>query len=191
MKTLLKLFTVLVSAFMLISCEQVIEPPEKTTESVIATVPFNAYFITTFYKSSIPHGIKGLSGPVSQMVQNGSGNDNELGMFTITLTCCWSVTDGIMGSSGGTLKDTEGNMLYITCKENLVKSDISADFPSDQTVICGRFEFTGGTGKFTDATGDGTINCIVSNYGSVAEMSHNWTGTIKIHKTIVVDRPED
>jgi hypothetical protein len=180
MKALMSMLPALAFVSMLAGCEETWDPPGKTIEYDIAEVPLNAYFSTEFHKNVIPDGYSDMPGPVSQLVQNGSGTDDEIGFFNISLSCCWSASCRLQGRSGGILRDYAGNELYITCKENLSIGDITDRFPSDKQVICGRYEFTGGTGRFKGASGEGIINCTVTNNGNTAVMSHHWQGTLKI-----------
>lgn len=184
LKTLLKLLTVFACIGMLMSCEDwwgnyPIGLPPKYIHSKPFAIPVNAHFNTTFHKDEILTGYIDLKGPVYQIVQTGSGTDDEIGYFQIKLTCCWSITDCIPGRSGGYLTDGMGNTLYIKCKENLAAGDLTDNFPPDQTYIYGKFEFTGGTGRFEGATGEGTIDCLVTNDGKAAAMSHHWMGYVK------------
>lgn len=182
MKTLLKLLSVVACICVLVSCDLVWGWPDPPTPPINPPEPpiqVDAYFNTTFYKSVIPEGHIDLNGTVSQLVQTGSGRDSEIGFFQIRLVCCWSLTDCTVGRSGGTITDSYGNTLNIVCRENLTTNDLKGNFPSDQTHITGRFEFAGGTGKFADASGEGTIDCIVTADGDVSSMSHHWTGIIK------------
>ena len=187
MKALWRLLAVSASICMLMSCEDwwgnyPMGLPPKFIHSNPFEIPVNAYFNSTFSKNMILDGHIDLEGPVCQMVQTGSGTDGEIGYFQIRLVCCWSTTDCIAGRSGGSLTDGMGNTIFIKCKENLAAGDLTANFPQDQTIISGRFEFAGGTGRFEGATGEGTINCLVTNDGKVAEMSHHWKGFIKYAK---------
>ncbi len=75
-----------------------------------------------------------------------------------------------------------GNTLYIKCKENLAAGDLTDNFPPDQISIYGSFELTGGTGRFEGATGEGTIDCLVTNDDKVAAMSHHWMEYVKYAK---------
>jgi len=184
MKTLLKLLTLGACVSMMVSCDLIWGwpgPPieDGSTQYEPLVIPVNAYFNTTFSRTVIPEGHIDLKGTVSQLVQTGEGTDVEIGFFQIRLTCCWSLTDCVAGRSGGSLTDNMGNTLFIVCKENLTTSDLTADFPSDQTRITGRFEFAGGTGRFANASGDGTIDCLVTSDGQVSAMAHHWQGVIK------------
>lgn len=184
MKTLLKLLPLCVCICTLVSCDLIWgwpDPPDdsNTTEDEPLVVAVDAYFNTTFSRNVITEGYANLKGTVSQLVQTGFGTDTELGFFQIRLTCCWSVTDCVAGRSGGSLTDSRGNTLNIVCKENLTKSDLTSEFPTDQTHIIGRFEFAGGTGRFANAKGEGIIDCMVSTDGQVSAMSHHWKGVIK------------
>lgn len=182
MKTLLKLFSVLACISLLVNCEKedkndIVE--HQCQHPLLETLPVNANFTTTFSKNIIPEGHIDLKGTVSQLIQTGSGTDSEIGFFQISLVCCWSLTDCTVGRSGGSLTDSKGNTLNILCRENLSKNDLTGNFPSDQTHITGRFEFAGGTGRFADATGEGTIDCMVAADGNASVMSHHWTGVVK------------
>jgi len=95
-----------------------------------------------------------------------------------------------VGRSGGYLTDREGNTLYIRCKENLSYSEMTDGFLTDHHIICGRFEFMGGTGRFKESSGEGTINCTVIKNGTASMMSHHWQGTLKMRKTYITDRPD-
>jgi hypothetical protein len=187
MKALWRLLEVSACIFMLMSCEDwwgnyPMGLPPKYIHSNPFEIPINVDFNTTLINNTISDGYMDLNGPVCQIVQTGSGTGDEIGYFQIRLVCCWSTTDCIAGRSGGSLTDGTGNTLYITCHENLAAGDLTANFPQDQAMISGRFEFAGGTGRFEGATGEGTINCLVTNDGKVAEMSHHWEGFIKYPK---------
>ncbi|MRS03331.1 hypothetical protein EG832_08940 [bacterium] len=177
MKTLLKFLPFLAFIALLVSCEKPLPP--QCSHPLRESLQVDASFNTTFSKSVIPEGHIDLKGSVYQMVQTGSGSDDELGGFQINLTCYWSATDCIPGRSGGSLTDGMGNVLFIRCKECFSQGDLTAEFPLNQTHITGRFEFAGGTGRFANATGEGTIDCMVAADGQVASMSHHWTGFIK------------
>jgi len=176
MRTIVKLFWVLACCFLLVSC---FDYPDQCADSQKTSLPVDAYFNTTFTRNLIPEGQIDLKGTVAQLVQNGSGTDDEIGFFQIRLTCYWSLTECVAGRSGGSLTDGRGNTLNIICRECLTKSDLTASFPTDQTQITGRFEFAGGTGRFADATGEGTIECLVANDGQISVMSHHWQGFVK------------
>lgn len=183
MKTLLKLLSVFACICVLVSCDLqwgwLDYPPQCQDAVDFGPFQVDAYFNTTFSKNVIPEGHIDLKGTVSQLEQTGSGTDKEIGFFQISLVCCWSLDDCTVGRSGGTITDSYGNTLNIVCKEDLTANDLKGNFPSDQTHITGRFEFAGGTGRFADASGEGTIDCIVSAEGNVSSMSHHWTGIIK------------
>ncbi len=92
LKTLLRLFTLFACICMLMSCEDwwgnyTIGLPPKFIHSKPYAIPVNAYFNTTFHKDKILNGYIDLKGPAYQMVQTGSGSDDEIGYFQIKLTC--------------------------------------------------------------------------------------------------------
>ncbi len=190
MKALKSMLPVLAFVSLLSGCETIWDPPPKITESIIAEIPLNATFSTEFRESVIADGYIDMPGPVCQLVQVGSGSDDEIGFFSISLSCCWSASARAVGRSGGYLTDGEGNTLYIRCKENLSNSEMTDGFLSDHHVICGRYEFTGGTGRFEESSGEGTIKCTVISNGNTSMMSHHWQGTIKIRKSYVTGRPD-
>ena len=178
MKTLLQLLSAIVCICILSRCEGCPEC-QPLTHPEQGAIPINAYFNTAFYKNVISDGQYYLQGPVYQIVQSGSGTADEIGVFQIRLTCCWSATECIPGRSGGYLIDMDGNTLFIQCKENFSSSDFTSGYPPDQACITGRFEFTGGTGRFEGAAGEGVINCLVTRDGNNASMAHHWKGTLK------------
>jgi len=190
MKALMIILPVMAFVSLLTGCEETWDPPRKITESIIAEIPLNANFSTEFRESIIADGYIDMTGPVCQLVQVGTGSDDEIGFFSISLSCCWSAADRAVGRSGGYLTDSEGNTLYIRCKENLSYSEMTDGFLADDHVICGRFEFTGGTGRFKESSGEGTIICAVIKNGTASMMSHHWQGTLKIRKTYIRDRPD-
>jgi len=180
METLLKLLLVIPIVLMLTGCPG---PEIIISESPPYAFTLNADFNTTFYKSMLwEDGYAGLKGPVCQLIQKGSGMDEEIGNFRIELVCCWSSVDGTPGSSGGYITDGHGGTLYIECEEELSGSGFPSDYPNNQTVINGKIQFTGGTGRFEGATGDGVMACTVNTGVSEATMAHHWEGSIKCIK---------
>jgi hypothetical protein len=179
MKTLMRLLMIAgILMLMAWSCKK------DLREREFAVYPVDLYFNTTFYKNIVwEEYYNDLRGPVCQLVQIGSGkDDDEIGNFQVQLTCCWSLADCLLGRSGGYLTAGTGNAINIKCVEAISASELTSDYPSDQTTIYGKFEFTGGTGRFEGATGDGSIVCFVTNRDSTATILHHWKGSLKFEK---------
>lgn len=185
MKTLLKLLTLCVCICMMGSCDLIWgwpDPPIEDDSNQTLVIPVNAYFNTTFSRNIIPDGHTDLKGKVFQLAQTGTGTDTEIGYFRVSLTCYWSITDCVPGRSGGILTDGMGNTLFIKCTECLSTGELTADYPTDQKHLTGKFEFIGGSGLYEGATGEGTIDAYVTNNGNVAAISHHWKGYLKSPK---------
>jgi hypothetical protein len=176
MKTIMRLLPFMAGMLMLVSCEA--PSYQAQTNQPQPVIPVNADFTTTFYKDMVWEGYKNLAGPVCQMMQIGSGTDVELGNFNILLSCCWSLSACVPGRSGGYLTDGKGSTIYINCRETLAASDLTTDFPPDQTAITGTFEFISGTGRFEGASGNGSITSFVNN----GTITHRWEGSVRFIK---------
>lgn len=187
MKTLPEVFQVIAFIILLQGCEKPIpvdhpNPVDlnKPSHAKHAEIPLDAFFRTEFSKFMVPEGHSYLHGTVMQLVQTGSGTDPEIGYFSVSLSCCWSVTDCLPGMSGGILTDGTGNSIFIKCMECLSGSDFTSDFPADQSHITGRFEFWGGSGLYENIEGEGTIDALVTNNGKIASITHHWKGYFRL-----------
>ena len=85
-----------------------------------------------------------------QFRSDGTGNSTALGLQTQVTTFCISLTTGqVIGAIGGVGTAANGDKLYYSLAG--AGTDIATGFEFQQYV------FTGGTGKFADATGNMTL----------------------------------
>jgi hypothetical protein len=182
MKTLVRLSLVIAAICMLTGCESWdrFDFPEGYS-NMLKTVTFsiNNEFTTSFNNTTISKGSSsGLTGSLCRLEQLGSVTDAELGAFDVYLTCCWNPDDGSHSCTEGFLVDFEGNTLTLVCNDGDNGVVFTPDFPYDQTYICSKIEFTGGTGRFEGATGGGTIECDVK--GNSNSIVHHWNASITL-----------
>jgi hypothetical protein len=178
MKTIITLLTVIACAFLLTGCPEDIVPCQCEDYSVVVTIPFSSEFTTSFSKSTLPAGsYKDLQDPVCQLIQTGNGMDESIGYFDLYLNCCWSSVDGEHVSTECYISDADGDVLYMICKETEDAITFSQDYPYDQTIMCSEFEFAGGTGKFTCATGSVNMECRLKD-AAASYIEHTWEGSL-------------
>jgi hypothetical protein len=171
MKTLF--FFLLITALCVLTGCQDGHDPRTWAQADTITVLFESKFMTSFTTGIIEKGgDTELNRPVCQLEQVGSGTDAELGAFDIYLSCCWSLADGSHSCTEGYLKDSDGDILTFRCTDSDNGMVFTADFPYDQSNLCSSFEFTGGTGRFADASGGGMMQCDVE--GASSSMQHTW-----------------
>ncbi len=155
--------------------------PDPLPVVQVDTITFSieSKFMTSFTTGIIEKGgDTELKSPVCQLEQVGSGADAELGAFDIYLSCCWSLADGSHSCTEGYIKDSDGDILTFKCMDSTNGMVFTSDFPFDQTYLCSAFEFTGGTGRFTGASGNGLMQCDVK--GASSSMQHNWEATMTL-----------
>ena len=174
MKTVFRSLAVMVCVFFLTGCPEKIPCFECNQRTI--TMPFSSEFTTAFTKSTLPAGsFKDLQDSVCQLVQTGSGIDESIGSFDIYLTCCWSSFNGEHISTQGYISDIDGDILNIDCNDNGIGVVFALDYLYNQSGMCFEYEFAGGTGKFTGATGSVSAACCI-NDATVSFMEHNWEG---------------
>jgi len=182
MKTFIRLFQVVAVACMLTGCESCDEQLYPAGYSdMLKTVTFSidTEFSTSFIQSTISKGGNiNLTGSVCRLEQFGSGTDAELGAFDVYLTCCWNPADGSHSCTEGFITNYDGNTLTLVCNDGDNGVVFTPDFPYDQTYICYKFEFTGGTGRFEGASGRGTIECAVK--GDSNSIIHHWDASLTL-----------
>jgi hypothetical protein len=116
--------------------------------------------------------------------QAGEGQATHLGRFSVVITFCVDVTDVLddgMLTAGeslpydngfGTLTGANGDVLYIEISGAVLPSD----HPDYNFEFHDPFHFTGGTGRFTGATGEGMTASFVDQ--SDDRTDHEWLGTL-------------
>jgi hypothetical protein len=161
------------------SCDEHQYPGRSSDMPGTLTLSINTQFTTSFIKRTT--GKSSNTDPVNsvcQLEQFGQGTDAELGGFDVYLICCWNPAVGSQGCTEGYVTDYEGNTLTLLCNDDDSGVDFTPDFPYDQTYICYKFDFTGGTGRFEGASGRGTIECEVK--GDSNSIIHHWEASLTL-----------
>lgn len=116
--------------------------------------------------------------------QVGEGQVTHLGQVSVVITFCVDVTDVLddgtltageslpYDSGLGTLTAANGDMLYLTISGAVLPSDD----PDYDLEFKDPFHFTGGTGRFVGATGEGMTASFVDQ--SDDRTDHQWLGTL-------------
>lgn len=103
-----------------------------------------------------------------KLVANGTGQGTFLGNFTQTTSFCMDAATGIpTGPITGTLKAANGHELYYTF--------VSAGVDPSTGYIFQNYVFSGGTGRFEDATGNVTL---LYSVNTATAYSYTGKGTI-------------
>lgn len=116
--------------------------------------------------------------------QSGEGEATHLGRFSIVITFCVDVTDVLddgtltageslpYDNGFGTLTAANGDMLHLEISGAVLPSD----HPDYDFEFQDPFHFTGGTGRFAGATGEGLTASFVDQ--SDDRTDHEWIGTL-------------
>lgn len=177
-------------ALLAAACSEPLSPsPEDaallvTTSDVQVAVPFKSHFYTD-QMSLVPDESCGAP-PRLLNTQVGEGEATHLGRFSIRITFCLDATDILddgqltegeslpYDDGVGTLIAANGDELHIAIAGAVVPSNAPGfDFEFDDP-----FTFTGGTGRFADASGGGTTNSFVSRQVQPTRTTHGWSGTL-------------
>ncbi len=178
MRTIIVLLIFIVGVCLLMSCEKETIPGAKNDDSGTVTIPFISHFTTTFNKSILSESDKRCEpDQVCQLIQTGSGIDESIGNFDLYLNCCWRLVNGEHLSTECYITDIDGDILNLKCKETDDAIIFSPDFPYDMVSMCSEYQFTGGTGKFANATGSVNVECCLMS-ASDSQLSHNWEGSL-------------
>jgi hypothetical protein len=148
------------------------------------TVPFKASFFT---EGADPK--HDCSGPhPAPVLQVGDGQATHLGKFSTRITFCADPTDVPGGleegesipyvDGVGTFTAANGDMLRFTIAGEILPSD----HPDFDFEFADPFEFTGGTGRFTGASGGGVTESFVDFQADRTE--HYWSGELILHPGI-------
>lgn len=115
--------------------------------------------------------------------QIGEGEATHLGRFSAVITFCVDLTDVLDGmftageslpyeNGFGTLTAANGDVLYLEISGAVLPSD----HPDYDLEFQDPFHFTGGTGRFAGATGEGMTASFVDQ--SDDRTDHEWVGTL-------------
>lgn len=150
-------------------------------------------FVMTPFQSDFFTDLAGLApdpacGDLPRMlnIQVGEGRATHLGRFTIHITFCVDVTDvlddgQLTGTESlpydngfGTLVAANGDELYIEISGAVLPSG----HPDFDLEFHDSFQFTGGTGRFAGATGQGMTDSFVDQ--AAGRTYHDWSGVLKV-----------
>lgn len=145
------------------------------------SVPFRADMFTQG-QGLVPSSACGAF-PRLLNTQVGEGEASHLGRFSVVITFCMDVTavlDGMLtegesipyDNGFGTLTAANGDVLYLEISGAVLPSDD----PDYDFEFMDAFQFTGGTGRFAGATGEGMTASFVNQ--SEDRTDHEWVGTL-------------
>jgi hypothetical protein len=160
----------------LLNCKGSKKSPEMTT------IPFEASFIgnyTYIGPDTLPNPKCVAPFTAWRAIVDGSGTVTPLGNFTMHFDFCGDSLSNY-GNAFAYMVDAEGDTLFFSCGGRVIDGRLD-DQPAYVTSYWkDPVEFTGGTGKFKGATGDGTSDDYNSSEDSNSH--HHWTGTITMVK---------
>jgi hypothetical protein len=171
------------------ACETPSEPGAaglQATETVAldrraaVAVPFKAHAYTDLV-SLVPDPACGAP-PRFLNTQAGEGEGTHLGRFTVVFTFCVDATDllddGVLTPGESLPYDNGVGMIVAANGDELYLSVAGAVLPTDRAGYDFEFQdpftFTGGTGRFEDAGGQGTTDSYVIQ--AEDRTDHAWTG---------------
>lgn len=153
------------------------------------TVPFKASFITEGPDPDNEMPVHDCSDShPAPILQLGDGQATHLGKFSTRITFCADPTElsgGLMEGESipyvdgvGTFTAANGDELRFTIAGEILPSD----HPDFDFEFADPFEFTGGTGRFTGASGGGITESFVNFQADRTE--HYWSGELILHPGI-------
>lgn len=148
------------------------------------TVPFEADFFTdeTGFTVDASCGAP----PRFLVTQEGYGQARHLGRFSVHITFCIDATeildDGVLtegesipyDSGVGTFTAANGDELQFTVSGAV----LPFDHPEFEFQFADPFVFTGGTGRFQGASGDGMSDSQVDS--DISRTQHDWSGALTL-----------
>jgi hypothetical protein len=153
--------------------------------NVTITVPFKAKFFTA---GGLVFGdISCGPPPIFLNIQEGDGQATHLGKFEVYISFCMDVSDFLddgqltegeslpYDNGVGTFTAANGDELWFTISGAVLPSD----HPDFDFEFFDPFEFTGGTGRFQNAGGNGVTYSFVN--ASEGRTEHHWTGSLTLH----------
>jgi len=151
------------------------------------TVPFKASFFTEGPENEMPVHVCSDPHP-APILQLGDGQATHLGKFSTRITFCADVTDAPGGleqgesipyvDGVGTFTAANGDILRFTIEGEILPSN----HPDFDFEFADPFVFTGGTGRFTGASGGGVTESFVDFQEDRTE--HYWSGELILHPGI-------
>jgi len=202
MKIILRILSLVVFAVVLWSCEDSVEVNEaelnaelkrgslgadNTQEPKMVTKPFKAHFYTKRDYSNDGVGYCTEDPYLGFNYQVGEGEATHLGHITTVIQFCGAGLDYKNGD--GVFVAANGDELYFNVPSvDSIGHVVLFDDPFYEAYFKDPFEFTGGTGRFKDASGGGMTNSLVDLYDDEDEYipehrtDHVWTGTLTLPK---------
>jgi hypothetical protein len=193
MKTLVKLFFILLSMSLLMGCSKTDEffedSPELKKAKVMVKVPFKADFLGEYTSVTFNPDAECGEPFFCRVIVDYEGTATHLGKMYGTFEFCAcgpadpdiEAPNNIYAGGETIFTAANGDMLFLVSEGSTVVQGKRPDHPEhviswwqDNWVI------TGGTGRFEGATGSGTTD----DYNSSLDPNshHHWTGTITMIK---------
>ena len=191
MKTLRRLLFLFAGIGLLISCSKSddmlpIDDPLGSTlksaknESVTVSVPFKANFSVWDHSDYSDPQCGGPPNFFLTMV--GDGNITHLGKMTTRMTFCCDVSTGIYTNTIGSYVAANGDELWFEILEGLIVPNEGDNSSYYQTRFDDPVIFTGGTGRFEDASGEAMTNAYVHDGEDEWRTDFFSTGTLILVK---------
>jgi len=196
----IKCFGLLCLGIILVACEDSYivnesfesDPAAKSTlgrNNVIVAKPFKADLFTDLAGLTEDPSCEGgnPNDPFFLNTQVGEGESTQLGRFTVHITFCVDVTDlsdGVLDpgeslpykNGVGTMTAANGDELMFTISGEVLPSDKPGfDFEFFDTFV-----FSGGTGRFTNASGSGETSSFVDFTSVPSRTQHDWRGVLRL-----------
>lgn len=150
---------------------------ENQVESDVkmVTLPFKAEF-AAHYTSNYEDVSRCGKLPFTRVIVDGTGTEPNLGKFTVHMDFCIDGGSGIyIDMLNSYFTTAEGDSLFIITWGQVGHPDEN-DPPYYTDKWDDPFEFTGGTGRFEEATGGGMTHCYNSTEDNLSH--HTWEGTL-------------
>ena len=183
MKTLKALLFLFAGIGLLISCSKsdemlpIDDPQESTLKSAknephMVSVPFKADFSVWDHSDYSDLSCGGY--PVFLLTMLGNGNITHLGKMTTMMTFCCDVSTGYYYNTVGSFVAANGDELSFEIIEGQIVPNDEPNSAYYQSKFNDLVTFTGGTGRFEDATGSAYTHAYVHNDEDGPEGPDEW-----------------
>jgi hypothetical protein len=187
MKALINYIFMVAGIWLLMTCSKAdellnnnqVDGSLKSTTPTL-TVPFKANF-SVWDRSDYKNNSCG-GGPVYFLTMKGFGPSVPLGKMTTTITYCCNTKTGYYYNTIGTFIAANKDVLFFEIPEGHIIHNEEDNSDYYQTRFNDRIIFTGGTGRFEDATGEALTNAYVHNGPDEWRTDFFSTGTLILQK---------